>query len=172
MTHDRISVSEGGQVVTFDASTLLSYHGGAFPGGVVHALKAMQAGFPALGEGPLPRRDIHVLTAFTGLGGRDAVECVTRALTDGRYRVDRALGGKDVISDPPGPYFWRFTLGHRSVAVTIRPGHVRPEFVSLGATPARTAAQDTRLEILKREMAERLLPLAARDIYEVTPMER
>ncbi|MDG3043002.1 hypothetical protein [Roseicyclus marinus] len=171
MTHDRISVREGGQVLTFSFSTLLSYHGGGFPGGVVHALKAMQAGFPALGEGPLPRRDIHVLTAFTGPGGRDAVECVTRALTDGRYSVDRALGGKDVISDPPGPYVWRFTLGHRRVAVTIRPGHVRPEFVSLGAMSSRTAAQDARLEILKHELADRLLPLAAQDIYEVRPVD-
>jgi len=93
------------------------------------------------------------------------VECVTRALTDGRYQVDRALGGKDVISDLPGPYLWRFTLGDRTAEVTIRSGHVLPEFVALGAMPARDAAQDARLEALKREMAERLLPLPAQDIY-------
>lgn len=167
MTHDRISVTEGGQVLTFDFATILAYHGGGFPGGVVHGLKAMQAGFAALGDGPLPRRDIHVVTAFTGPGGRDAVECVTRALTDSRYRVDRALGGKDVISDPPGPYFWRFTLADRSVEVTIRPGQVLPEFVTLGAIPVRSREQDARLEVLKREMADRLLPLAARDVYRV-----
>lgn len=118
-----------------------------------------------MARGPLPRREIKVLTAFTGPGGRDAVECVTRALTDGRYQVDRALGGKDVISDLPGPYLWRFTLGDRTAEVTIRSGHVLPEFVALGAMPARDAAQDARLEALKREMAERLLPLPAQDIY-------
>lgn|GEM_PF-7018518 len=74
---------------------------------------AMQAWFDALGDGPLPRREIKLLTAFTGPGGRDAVECVTRALTNGRYQVDRALGGKDVISDLPGPCLCRFTLGAR-----------------------------------------------------------
>ena len=167
MTHDRISVTEGGQILTFDFATILAYHGGGFPGGVVHGLKAMQAGFAALGDGPLPRRDIHVRTAFTGPGGRDAVECVTRALTDGRYHVDRSLGGKDVISDPPGPYLWRFTLADRSVEVTIRPGHVLPEFVDLGAMQTRTAEQDARLDVLKREMADRLLPLPATDIYQL-----
>lgn len=167
MTHDRISVSEGGRVLTFDFAALLAYHGGGFPGGVVHGLKAMQAGFAALGDGPLPRRDIHVLTAFTGPGGRDAVEHVTRALTDGRYSVDRSLGGRDVISDLPGPYLWRFTLGARSVQVTIRPGHVRAEFVELGAMANRSAEQDARLDALKHEMAERLLPLPADEIYRV-----
>jgi len=167
MSHDRISVTEGGDVLTFDFATLIAYHGGGFPGGVVHGLKAMQAGFAVLGDGPLPRREIHVLTAFTGPGGRDAVECVTRALTDGRYQVDRALGGKDVISDPPGPYLWRFSLGERTAEVTIRPGHVLPEFVALGAMQDRDTAQQARLEWLKREMADRLLPLPADDIYQV-----
>lgn len=165
MTHDIICVTEGGQTLTFDFAALLAYHGGGFPGGVVHGLKAMQAGFAALGDGPLPRREIHVRTAFPGPGGRDAVECVTRALTDGRYLVDRALGGRDVISDPPGPYLWRFSLGDRAVEVTIRPGHVRPEFVALGAMASRDAHQDARLETLKREMADRLLPLPASEIY-------
>ena len=167
MNHDRISVTERGQVLTYDFATLLAFHGGGFPGGVVHGLKAMQAGFAALGHGPLPRREIEVLTAFTGPGGRDAVECVTRALTDGRYHVDRALGGQDVINDPPGPYLWRFTLAERSVEVTIRPGHVLPEFVALGAMQRRSAEQDARLEFLKREMADRLLPLPATEIYQV-----
>ena len=167
MSHDRISVTEDGQVLTFDFATLLAYHGGGFPGGVVHRLKAMQAGFATLADdGPLPRREIHVLIAFTGPGGRDAVECVTRALTDARYQVDRSLGGKDVVSDPPGPYLWRFRLGPREVEVTIRPGHVLPEFVSLGAMQGRSKAQNARLELLKREMARRLLPLGADEIYQ------
>lgn len=169
MSHDRIAVTEGGQILTFDFASILAYHGGGFPGGVVHGLKAMQAGFAALSDAPLPRRDISVVTAFTGPGGRDAVEYVTRALTDGRYHVDRSLGGKDVISDIPGPYLWRFTLEGRSVEVTIRPGHVLPEFVKLGAMEARSAEEDARLEYLKREMADRLLPLPAGEIYEVRP---
>jgi hypothetical protein len=163
---DEITVAEEGRLLTFTADEILRFHGGGFPGGVIHGLKAMQAAFPLLAEGrPVERRRIEVLTAFTGPGGRDAVECVTRALTDGRYRVDRSLGGRDVLSDPPGPYLWRFAYDGRSIEATIRPGHVRPEFVALGARPDRSAAEEARLTELKNEMAERLTPLDPQSIY-------
>lgn len=68
---------------------------------------------------------------------------------------------------PPGTYLWRFTYRGRTAEVTIRPGHVREECVRLGAKPDRSAAEDARLEALKSEMAARLLPLAAADIYAV-----
>lgn len=164
---DMIEVSEAGRVLRFTFAELMRHHGGGFPGGVAHALKAMQAGFAALSDTPPERREIAVLTAFGGPGGRDAVECVTRALTDGRYVVDRALSPGSVIDAPPGPYLWRFTYRGRGVEVTIRPGHVREEFVRLGTKPDRSAAEEARLAALKSEMAERLLPLPAADIYAV-----
>ncbi|WP_106754351.1 hypothetical protein [Pannonibacter carbonis] len=166
MDKDVLTVAEGQETLAFRFADLLLYHGTGFPGGVAHAFKAMQAAFPLLDEAPLQRREITVLTAFAGLGGRDAVEMVTRALTDGRMSVDRSLGGRDVLSEPPGPYLWRFTYRGRTVEVTIRPGHVREEFVRLGATPDRTPEQETRLTELKQEMATRLLALAATEIYE------
>jgi hypothetical protein len=99
---------------------------------VLHGLKAMQARFAVLGKGPLRRREIQALNALPGPGGRDAVECVTRALSDGRYRVDHSLGGTDTLTAPPGPFRWRFTVAAHSVMVTTRHGHVLPEFVDLG----------------------------------------
>lgn len=163
---DSITVHEAGRPLTFSFDDLLRYHGGGFPGGVVHGLKAMQAAFAHLGSEPPERREITLLTAFSGPGGRDAVEAVTRAVTDGRLTVDRSLGGSDVINDPPGPYYWRFGYRDHLVEATIRPGHVREEFVVLGAKPDRTPDEDRRHEELKWEMAERLLPLPASAIYE------
>ena len=164
---DSITVTEAGRPLAFSFADLMRFHGGGFPGGVAHALKAMQAGFAALSETPLERREIGVLTAFPGPGGRDAVECVTRALSDGRYILDRALSPGNVIDAPPGPYLWRFGYRGKTVEVTIRPGHVREEFVRLGAKPDRSASEDARLETLKTEMAERLLSLPAGEIYDV-----
>lgn len=164
---DEITVAEDGRRLTFSFDDLLRYHGGGFPGGVVHGLKAMQAAFPLLGSADPPeRREIAVVTAFTGPGGRDAIEAVTRALSDGRLTVDRSLGGRNVIDEPPGPYLWRFTYRGRTVVATVRPGHVREEFVRLGAKPDRDAAETARHEALKREMAQRLLPLPAADVYD------
>ena len=130
----------------------------------------MQAGFAALSDAPLERREVEVLTAFTGLGGRDAVESVTRAVTDGRYKVQRALGGVNVIDAPPGPYLWRFGYRGATVEVTIRPGHVREEFVRLGAKPTRSLTEEARLTELKAEMANRLAPLPASEVYDVRPV--
>nr|WP_272213678.1 hypothetical protein [Marinicella sp. W31]MDC2879634.1 hypothetical protein [Marinicella sp. W31] len=163
--HDTITVSEGGRALTFSFDDIMAYHGGGFPGGVVHGLKAMQAAFPLLDDAPLERREISVLTAFSGPGGRDALEMVTRGLTDKRLAVFRPLGGKDVISDPPGPYLFRFAYRGKTAEAVIKPGHVREEFVTLGAKPDRTAEETKRHEALKREMADRLLPLAANEIY-------
>ena len=90
---------------------------------------------------------------------------VLATVTDGRLTIDRSLGGKDVISDPPGPYVWRFTYRGTTVEVRIKPGHVREEFVTLGAKKDKTDEETARHEALKVEMAERLLPLPAGDVY-------
>jgi hypothetical protein len=164
---DRITVFEAAQPVTFTFADLMKYHGPGFPGGVVHALKAMQAAFPLLSDTPPERREIILNTAFSGPGGRDAIELVTRAVTDNRMTVDRSLGGSNVIDEHPGPYVWEFSYRDTVVRAIIRPGYVLEEFVRLGATPNRTADQDARLTALKAEMAERLLRLPATEIYQV-----
>lgn len=168
---DTITVREAGKDITFSFDELMKYHGPGFPGGVVHALKAMQAAFPLLGDEPLERREITLLTAFAGPGGRDAIEMVTRAVTSDRFTVDRSLGGKDVFSEPPGPYLWRFGYRGRTVEATIRPGHIREEFVELGRKPDKTPEETARHTALKYEMSGRLLPLDASEIYEVKVLE-
>ncbi|AQZ51373.1 hypothetical protein [Martelella mediterranea] len=169
--HDTITVCENGRELTFSFGMIMAYHGGGFPGGVVHGLKAMQAAFPLLDERPLERREISILTAFTGPGGRDALEMVTRALTENRLAVFRPLGGKDVISDPPGPYVFRFAYRGKVAEAVIKPGHVREEFVRLGGKAHKSADETARHEALKAEMAERLLPLAADEIYRARLLE-
>ncbi len=164
---DTITVLDNGHPLTFTFDAINSYHGGGFPGGVAHALKAMQAAFPLLSSHTLERREISILTAFSGPGGRDALEMVTRALTEGRLTVDKSIGGANVITDPPGPYVFRFTYRGRTVEATVRPGHVKPEFVELGAKKDKTPEEIVRHEELKAEMAGRLLPRPAIEIYSV-----
>ena len=77
---------------------------------------------------PLERREISLVTAFGGPGGRDAFEMVTRCVTDGRLHVDKNLPeAADALESPGGRYYFRFTYRGRSVEITIRPGHVRDE---------------------------------------------
>lgn len=159
-------VMEAGHPIGFSFEDLLKYHGRGFPGGVAHGFKVMQRALPLLDDGQPPeRRDIAIETAFPGPGARDAFELVTRAMTDGRYRVDATLAGDDVLESPKGRYFFRFRYRGRAVALTLRPGHVREEFVALGRKESRTEAEEARLAHLKEEMAARLMGLPAEVLY-------
>lgn len=162
---NEITVLDNGHPISFTFDSINAYHGGGFPGGVAHALKAMQAAFPLLSDTPLERREVTIVTAFSGPGGRDALEMVTRALTGGRLTIDRSIGGKDIITDPPGPYVFRFSYRGRTAEAVIKPGHVREEFVTLGAKKDKTPDEIARHEELKAEMANRILPVAAEKIY-------
>ncbi|MFA7413822.1 MAG: hypothetical protein WC048_05000 [Rhizobium sp.] len=162
-----ITVLDDGQPISFTFDNINAYHGGGFPGGVAHALKAMQAAFPLLSPTPLERREVEIVTAFSGHGGRDALEMVTRALTDGRLTIDKSIGGTHVINDPPGPYVFRFSYRGKTAEAVIKPGHVKEEFITLGAKPDKTPDEIVRLEELKAEMAYRLLPLPGGEVYAV-----
>jgi hypothetical protein len=49
----------------------------------------------------------------------------------------------------------------------IKPGHVKEEFVTLGAKKDKTPDEIARHEELKAEMAYRLLPIPAHEVYGV-----
>jgi hypothetical protein len=165
---ETVAVLENGKPIGFTFGDLAKYHGYGFPGGIAHAFKVMQRAFPLLDDSGTPERhELHLETAFGGPGARDAFEMVTRMATTGRYRVDRPE------IDTSQPLFWeafyRFTWHYRgrSVALAIRSGHVREEFIRLGMQPQRSEAEDARLTELKLEMANRLMALPADAIYDV-----
>ena len=164
---DTISFLENGKAFTISFAEMLKYHGTGFPGGVAHGLKVMQRAFPLLDDGrPVERREVRIDTAFPGPGGRDAIEMVTRALTDGRYNVDKALGWEGIEESPKGKYYFRFEYRGTVVEVTIRPGHVRKDFIDLARKEKLTPEEATQLAALKREMGDRLVPLPADEIYD------
>lgn len=166
MSNDTISYLEKGQSFTVTFDEMLKYHGVGFPGGVAHGLKVMQRAWPLLDNGNLPeRREIRCVTAFGGPGGRDAIEFVTRGLTEGRYIVDKEVG-IGVEESPGGRYYFRFEYRGTAVEVTIRPGHVRPEFIVLARKQGRTDEEEVILAEMKREMGDRLVPLAAEEVYD------
>ena len=81
---------------TFD--DLMRYHGPGSPAGVANAFKVLQRAFaPAVARTHRRTAErIVVRTAFRGPGARDGIEAVTRAVTDGRYTVDRTLVRADL----------------------------------------------------------------------------
>ncbi len=162
-----IEVADQGSALAYTFEDLMRYHGPGSPGGVAHAFKVMERVLPLLEPaGLVERREIEVETAFAGPGARDAFEMVTRAVTEGRYVVDDALARPE-----RGPTRERFVfrLGYRSRSVTVvlREGYVREEFLTLARQEGRTTEEESRLTILKQELADRLLADPATEVYDV-----
>ncbi|HEV2060854.1 MAG TPA: hypothetical protein VGR11_16005 [Solirubrobacteraceae bacterium] len=165
MTH--IEVSERGQPIAFSFEDMMKYHGPGSPGGVAMAFKVMERAFVVLSpEGPPQRREISVRTSFGGPGARDGFEAVTRALTGERYTVDAALARPELGRERER-FVFVLSYAQRSVTLLLRDGFVVPEFIDLVRTDDRTDEQKERLEVLKGELAERVMAAAAADVYDV-----
>jgi hypothetical protein len=162
---DMLEVTERGRVLRFSFADVLRYHGGHSPGGAAIAYKVLERALPALA--PCERREIAVVTAFGGPGARDAFECVTRAVSDGRYAVTDALARPErgrVLER----FAWELSCGERAVALVLREGFVDEEFVDLARTD-RDDEQEARLAELKRALADRVLARSAGEVVELRP---
>jgi hypothetical protein len=164
---DAIEVQERGQTVTFTFDDMLRYHGPHSPAGVAMAFKVMRRAFAVLStDGPPERRSVTVRTAFRGPGARDGFEAVTRAVSDGRYVVDRSLARADrgrLLED----FVFVVTVGPNSATLLLRDGFVTDEFIDLARTEPRTDEQESQLDELKARLAQRVMAADAADVYDV-----
>jgi hypothetical protein len=161
-----LRVQENGKPLTYSFDDIMRYHGFAAPGGVGQAFKVLERALPLLDGGALvERREVSVRTPFGGPGVRDAFEMVTRAITEDRFTVDREM------ANPRGGLAtsFIFTLTYRgaSVTVALRDGFVAPEFAELGRKSDRTQSEQQRFNVLKQEMADKLLATPADEVYDV-----
>jgi hypothetical protein len=131
------------------------------------AFKVMRRAFAALSpDGPPERRSITVRTAFRGPGARDGFEAVTRAVSDGRYVVDRSLVRPD-LGRLREDFVFVVTVGDRTATLLLRDSFVTDEFVDLARAENRTEAQEQRLDALKAKLAQRVMARPAADVYDV-----
>ncbi len=163
-----IVVTDRGTSIEFSFEEMMKYHGPSSPGGVAHAFKVMERAWPLLDSGAPPeRREITVHTAFGGPGARDAFECVTRAVTEDRYVLDSALERPE-RGRTLERFVFRLAYRDRTVTLAVREGYVTDEFIELARKEGRTAEETARLDLLKAEMASRVMAVPAVDVYDVT----
>jgi hypothetical protein len=163
---EALTVEERGRTITFTFNDMMRYHGPHSPAGVAIAFKVMQRAFAALSPDTAPaRRSVTVRTAFRGPGARDGFEAVTRAMSDGRYVVDRTLVRADrgrLLED----FVFVVAVGGRDITLVLRDGFVTDEFIDLARTENRTDAQEHRLDELKAQLAQRVLSTGSEDIFD------
>ena len=145
---------------------MLRYHGGGSPGGVAHAFKVLERALPLLEPGGAPeRREIAIRTAFGGPGARDALELVTRAVTDDRYSMEPGLANPE-LGRARERFVFRLAYRDRAVTLAVREGFVTEEFIDLARKASRSAGEENHLDALKLEMADLVMSSAAADVYE------
>ncbi len=164
---DALAVEERGRTIAFTLDDALRYAGPHSPAGVAIAFKALQRAFGLLSpDAPPERRAITVRTPFRGPGARDAFEAITRAVTDGRFTVDRTLVRPDrgnLLED----FVFEIGVGAESVMVLLRDGFVTDEFIDLARTDPRSPAQELRLDELKAVLAERVSSADTEELFDV-----
>ena len=160
-----IAVLDGRQQIEFSFDDMMKYHGPGSPGGVAHAFKVMERAFALLDpDGPPQRREITLRTAFGGPGARDGFEVVTRAVTQDRFTVDPALARPE-LGRTRERFVFEVGYRDRSVTLVLEDGYVSEEFVDLARTEGRSDEQEARLDLLKAQMAERVMGSPAVDVY-------
>lgn len=165
-----LEVLDEREPISISFEDLLKYHGRSSIGGVAHAFKVMERALPLLDGGAPPERyDITIATAFPGPGARDAFEMVTRAVTGDRYTVDESLAGPGAPEAPQGRYFFRLAYRGATIDLTLRAGLIRDDFIPLVRKQDKSPADEERLVWMKEEMADRLMSLPAREVYDATP---
>jgi len=161
-----LDVVDKNQALSFSFADLMRHHGPGSPGGVAHAFKVMQRAFPLLEpDGPIERRAVGVATAFGGPGARDGFEAVTRAVTGERYVLDPELARPE-RGMALERFVFRLSYRERSVTLVLREGFVSDEFITL-ARKERTAEEESQLDLLKQEMAGRVMSQPAEGVYDV-----
>jgi hypothetical protein len=166
MSVTTLTVLENGKPLNYTYADIMAYHGHGFPGGVAHGFKVLERALPLLADGAqVERREISFRTSFGGPGGRDALEMVTRCLTENRLSIEPELAQTE-RGDTMARYVWLVSYRGKTVNVRIREGIVRDEFIALGKKPDRTDEENAHLEYLKSEMAERILSLPATEVYD------
>jgi hypothetical protein len=162
-----LMVCERGVAIDCSFEDLMRFHGVHSPGGVAHAFKVLERALPLLAGGrPPERREIVIRTAFGGPGARDGFELVTRAVTDGRYAVDPALA-RPALGRARERFVFELAYGEEVVTLVLRDGFVTGEFVDLARREPRSAAEEARLDGLKRAMADRVMARPAIEVYDV-----
>ena len=163
---EALAVEERDRTITFTFDDMMRYHGPHSPAGVAVAFKAMQRAFGVLSPGvPPPRRSISVRTAFRGPGARDGFEAVTRAVSDGRYIVDRTLVRTDrgrLLED----FVFVVEINGRSATLLLRDGFVTDEFIDLARSENRGDAQEKRLDELKAKLAQSVASTAPEAVFD------
>ena len=109
--------------MSFNREDLIRYSGQGHLIASALVMRVLSDAFARLSPGKVPdRKQIRVLSAFPGLGVRDHIELVTRAVTDGRYIVDTSAGPDYApTSAIGGRMYFVVAVGEKAISYVMNP---------------------------------------------------
>lgn len=160
--------------VAISFEQMLRYHGGAHPGGVAVAFKVLEAAFPLVSHGEMPERDrIQLVVGVDGPGVVDGLECATRAFSRQRAIIERGARKGQAVC---GEHFY-FEVRHKGATVSLwlKEGTLTSEFLALAHKTSgglASEAEVARFDVLRHEMADRVIAAPPAELFEIGPVVR
>ncbi len=152
---------------------MVRYHGRAFIGGVAMGYKLLELASETISNGVLERASFRMVSAVSGPGILDAVELATRARSRGALTVDAGLAKQqeavDAADGQGGKYYFEIFYKNRQLQVRLKDGVAPEEFLLLARKThdgSISAAEKTRLQQLKEEIAAFIMTKRATELFE------
>ena len=122
-TPQTITVRDEEGVMSFDREDLIRYSGQGHLIASALIMRLLTDAFARLSPNEPPfRKDIRILSAFPGLGVRDHIELVTRAVTDKRYFLDTEAGPQNApTSAIGGRMYFVVAVKDKAVSYVMNP---------------------------------------------------
>ncbi|QDR82408.1 hypothetical protein [Sporomusa termitida] len=168
-------VKDHQDVLAITFQDMVKYHGREFIGGVALAFKLLELAFSQLSPAEPPAREkFAILIGVQGPGIIDGLEMVTRAKSRAAMLVDPQTASTKAAPDAAdgcgGRYYFEITYHHRQRIYSLKHGLLPAEFITLAYKThdgTLTAAEATRLALLKEEIAGFLLSRPAAALFDV-----
>jgi formylmethanofuran dehydrogenase subunit E len=146
------------------------YHGLANIAGAAIGFKAMQAAATELAiDGALPRENLLIETGHPGSGVKDAIEFITRSVTEKNYEVNRSL--PKARWNPYGNLSFSFyvSLNEKKVEILLKPKQLPSLFFDLMKQVAEHDRPEDHqaLAALKIGLASQLIKKDCRSLFDI-----
>ncbi len=164
-----IKVKNGDDTVSINYDCLRQYHQDTNYAMLAITFKGLQGAMKIFPKGIPKRKKIKILSAHPGTGVRDALEFITRAVTNNQFTLDCTLPYANYNPHKQMGYYFEISDGNNSVKLTLKEGILMPEFFEFFAKLQNNTA--TKKEIskftdLKQSIEKKVLKKSPDKIFE------
>lgn len=164
-----IKIKNGDDTVLINYDCLRQYHQDTNYAMLAITFKGLQGAMKMFPKGIPKRKNIKILSAHPGTGVRDALEFVTRSVTNNQFILDCTLPYANYNPHKQMGYYFEISDGNNSVKLTLKEDILMPEFFEFFAKLQNDAA--TKKEInkfidLKQLIEKKMLIMSPKEIFE------